>query len=303
MKNKIILFAMLLTGIAGFAQQDAQYTQYMYNTVNINPAYAGSRGAMSFFGLYRTQWVGLDGAPKTGAFSLNTPIGNSRVGLGLGFINDQIGPTDENTFAVDVSYTVPVNEVSKLSFGIKGSASLFSLDVNKLDPANASDPNLQSYSSKLSPNIGAGVYLHGDKYYVGLSVPRLLQQYQYDDNNVEVTKAKMHYYLIGGYVFDLSPSTKLKPAAMLKAVQGAPLQADLSLNAMFVDKFTIGAAYRWDAAWSAMAGIQITDGLMIGYAYDMETTRLKNYNSGSHEFYLRFELIRNYKDLVTPRFF
>ncbi|RYZ49504.1 MAG: type IX secretion system membrane protein PorP/SprF [Sphingobacteriales bacterium] len=303
MKNKVILFAMLLTGLAGFAQQDAQYTEYMYNTVNINPAYAGSRGAMSFFGLYRTQWVGLDGAPKTGAFSLNTPIGNSRVGLGLGFVNDQIGPTSENSFAVDVSYTVPMGETTKLSFGVKGSASLFSLDVNKLDPSNASDPNLQSYSSKLSPNVGAGAYLHGDNYYVGLSVPRLLQQYQYDDNNVEISKAKMHYYLIGGYVFDVSPSTKLKPAALLKAVQGAPLQADISLNAMFIERFTIGAAYRWDAAWSAMAGIQITDGLMLGYAYDMETTRLKNYSSGSHEFYLRFELVRKYKDLVTPRFF
>ncbi|NMH28838.1 PorP/SprF family type IX secretion system membrane protein [Flavobacterium silvaticum] len=303
MKNKIILFAMLLTGIASFAQQDAQYTEYMYNTVNINPAYAGSRGAMSFFGLYRTQWVGLDGAPKTGAFSLNTPIGNSRLGLGLGFINDQIGPTDQSTFNVDISYTVPMGETTKLSFGIKGSADFFSLDVNKLDPSNASDPNLQSYNSKLSPNIGAGAYLHGDNYYVGLSVPRLLQQFQYDDNNVEVSKAKMHYYLIGGYVFDVSPSTKLKPALLLKAVQGAPLQADISLNAMFIDKFTLGAAYRWDAAWSAMAGIQITDGLMLGYAYDMETTRLKNYSSGSHEIYLRFELVRKYKDLVTPRFF
>lgn len=303
MKTKFILFAMLLTGLAGFAQQDAQYTQYMYNTVNINPAYAGSRGAMSFFGLYRTQWVGLEGAPKTGAFSLNTPIGNSRVGLGVGFINDQIGPTDQSEAQIDFSYTIPAGETTKLSFGVKGSASFFSLDVNKLSPSNAGDPNLQGFSSKLSPNVGAGVYLHSDKYYVGLSVPRLLQQYQYDDNNVEISKAKMHYYLIGGYVFDVSPSTKIKPAAMLKAVQGAPLQADVSLNALFLDKFSIGGAYRWDAAWSAMAGFQITDGLLLGYAYDMETSRLKNFSSGSHEIYLRFELIRNYKDLVTPRFF
>lgn len=303
MKTKFILFSMLLSGFLSFAQQDAQYTQYMYNTVNINPAYAGSRGMMSFFGLYRTQWVGLDGAPKTGAFSLNTPIGNSKVGVGLSFINDQIGPTDENTFSADVSYTVPAGENTKLSFGVKGSASLFSLDVNKLDPSHAGDPNLQSYSSKLSPNIGAGVYLHSDRYYVGLSVPRLLEQYQYDDNNVEISKAKMHYYLIGGYVFDLSANFKLKPATLIKAVQGAPLQADLSLTGLYMEKFSLGAAYRWDAAWSAMAGFQITDGLMIGYAYDRDTTRLRNYNNGSHEIYLRFELIRNYKDLVTPRFF
>ncbi len=303
MKTKLLIFAMLFSGLAGLAQQDAQYTQYMYNTVNINPAYAGSRGMMSIFGLHRTQWVGLEGAPKTSAFSLNTPIGSSRLGLGLSFINDQIGPTDENTFSADVSYTIPASETLKLSFGVKASASLFSLDMNKLDPAQLTDPNLQNYNSKLSPNIGAGAYLHSDKFYVGLSVPRLLEKYQYDDNSVSVSKARMHYYLIGGYVFDVSPDFKLKPAGLIKAVEGAPLQADISLSGLFAEKFSLGAAYRWDAAWSAMAGFQVTDGLMIGYAYDMETTELRNYNSGSHEIYLRFELFTRYKNLVTPRFF
>jgi type IX secretion system PorP/SprF family membrane protein len=303
MKTKILIFAMLLTGFATFAQQDAQYTQYMYNTVNINPAYAGSRGMMSVFGLYRTQWVGLEGAPKTGAFSLNSPIGNSRLGVGVSFVNDQIGPTDQNTFSADLSYTMPVSENVKLSFGVKASGSLFSLDANKLDPAVASDPNLQNFTSKFTPNLGAGLYLHSDKFYIGLSVPQFLEEYQYDDNSVKVDKTKMHYYLIGGYVFDVTPDLKLKPAVLFKAVQGAPLQADLSLSAMYAEKFTLGAAYRWDAAWSAMAGFQVTDGLMIGYAYDMETTALKNYSSGTHEIYLRFELFTKYNNLVTPRFF
>lgn len=303
MKTKLLIFAMLFSGLAGLAQQDAQYTQYMYNTVNINPAYAGSRGMMSIFGLHRTQWVGLEGAPKTSAFSLNTPIGSSKLGMGISFINDQVGPTDENTFSADVSYTVPASETLKLSFGIKASASLFSLDMNKLDPAQLTDPNLQNYNSKLSPNIGAGAYLHSDKFYVGLSVPRLLEKYQYDDNSISVSKAKMHYYLIGGYVFDLNPDLKLKPAGLLKAVEGAPLQADISLSMLYIEKFSLGAAYRWDAAWSAMAGFQVTDGLLIGYAYDMETTQLRNYSSGSHEIYLRFELFTRYKNLVTPRFF
>lgn len=303
MKTKILNIALLLMGCAAWAQQDSQFTQYMYNTVNINPAYAGSRGMMSIFGLHRTQWVGLDGAPKTTAFSLNSPINNSRVGVGLSYINDQIGPTDDNTISADVSYTVPASETLKLSFGIKASANLFSLDPSKLNPENANDPYLANFSSEFTPNIGAGVYLHSDRFYLGLSVPQFLEKYRYDDNSVEIGKTKMHYHLIGGYVFDVSPEVKLKPAFLVKAVEGAPLQADLSLSALFSEKFSIGAAYRWDAAWSAMAGFQVTDGLMIGYAYDRETTQLKNFNSGSHEIYLRFELFNRYTNLVTPRFF
>ena len=303
MKTKNLNIALLLMGCVSWAQQDSQFTQYMYNTVNINPAYAGSRGMMSVFGLHRTQWVGLDGAPKTTAFSLNTPINNSRVGVGVSYINDRIGPTDDNTLSADVSYTVPASETLKLSFGIKGSANLFSLDPSKLNPENANDPYLANFSSEFTPNIGAGVYLHSDKFYVGLSVPQFLEKYRYDDNSVEMGKTKMHYHLIGGYVFDINPDFKLKPAFLVKAVEGAPLQADLSLSGLYLEKFSLGAAYRWDAAWSAMAGFQVTDGLMIGYAYDRETTQLKNFNSGSHEIYLRFELFTRYSNLVTPRFF
>lgn len=303
MKTKILNIALLLMGCVSWAQQDSQFTQYMYNTVNINPAYAGSRGMMSIFGLHRTQWVGLDGAPKTTAFSLNTPINNSNLGVGFSYINDRIGPTDDNTLSADVSYTVQASETLKLSFGVKASANLFSLDPSKLNPENANDPYLANFSSEFTPNIGAGVYLHSDKFYLGLSVPQFLEKYRYDDNSVEIGKTKMHYHLIGGYVFDVNPDLKLKPAFLVKAVEGAPLQADISLSALYIEKFSIGAAYRWDAAWSAMAGFQVTDGVMIGYAYDRETTQLKNFNSGSHEIYLRFELFTRYSNLVTPRFF
>jgi len=303
MKTRIIVLALLLCSALTSAQQDSQYTQYMYNTVAINPAYAGSRGMMSIFGLYRTQWVGLEGAPKTALFSLNSPIGNSRLGYGVGFVNDKIGPTDQNTASIDLSYTVQASETLKLSAGLKGSANFFSLDVNKLDPGQTTDQNLNSYNSKFTPNIGAGVYLHGDQFYAGFSVPSFLQKYAYDDNNVKVDQEKMHLYFIGGYVFNAGMDFQIKPAVLFKAVQGAPLQADLSLSALYLEKLSIGAAYRWDAAWSAMAGFQVTDGIMIGYAYDRETTALRNFNSGSHEVYLRFELFTNYTNLGTPRFF
>jgi len=293
----------MLTCYTGFAQQDAQYTQYMYNTININPAYAGSRGVMSIFGLHRTQWVGLDGAPVTNSFSLNTPIKNSNLGIGLSVVNDRIGPTSDNTLSADISYTIQVAEETKLSFGVKASGNIFNLDVNKLTPQQAADPNLQNFKNEFSPNFGAGVYLHSDKYYLGLSVPNFLEDSKYNDNDVAVFQERMNFYAIGGYVFDLSPSIKFKPAFLTKLVTGAPLQVDASANFLFFDKLMLGAAYRWDAAVSGMAGFQVTDGLYIGYGYDMETTKLRNYNSGSHEIFLRFELFSKVSKMVSPRFF
>jgi type IX secretion system PorP/SprF family membrane protein len=303
MKTKILIFTLILTCFTGFAQQDAQFTQYMYNTININPAYAGSRGVMSVFGLHRTQWVGLDGAPTTNAFSLNTPINNSNIGIGLSVVSDKIGPIKDNTLSADVSYTIPTSETYKLSFGIKASANMFNLDTSLLNPANANDPNLQNFNNEISPNFGAGVYLHSDKLYLGVSVPNFLQDSKYNDNAVAVFQERMTFYFIGGYVFDLSQSVKFKPAILTKAVTGSPLQVDTSANFLFFDKLMLGGAYRWSAAFSAMAGFQITDGLFIGYSYDMETTELKNYNSGSHEVFLRFELFSKVSKMVSPRFF
>ncbi len=303
MRTKIILFALMLTCYSGFAQQDAQYTQYMYNTTNVNPAYAGSRGVMSIFALHRTQWVGLDGAPVTNAFSINTPLNNSSLGLGVSVVNDRIGPTVENAISADLSYTLQTSETLKLSFGIKATANLFNLDVNQLNPADQNDPSLQNLDNKLNPNFGAGVYLHSDKFYLGLSVPNFLEDTKYSDNSVSVFKERMNFYAIGGYVFDISSSVKFKPAFLSKVVTGSPLQVDVSGNFLFFEKLTLGAAYRWDAAVSAMAGFQISDGLYIGYGYDLDTTKLKNYNSGSHEVFLRFELFKRYSKMVTPRFF
>ncbi len=303
MRTKILYFALMLIGLVSYAQQDAQYTQYMYNTINVNPAYAGSRGVLSVFGLYRTQWVGLDGAPETGAFSVNSPIANSNLGVGLSFVNDRIGPTNENTISADLSYTIRTSETYKLSFGVKGTANLFNLDPSKLNPQHANDPLLQDLNNDFSPNVGAGVYLHSDKLYLGASVPNFFETKRYDDNDVAVYKERMNMYFIGGYVFDLSPSLKFKPAFLTKIVEGAPLQLDVSGNFLINERLVLGAAWRWDAAVSAMAGFQITDGLFIGYGYDLETTKLANYNSGSHEIFLRFELFKKQEKIVSPRFF
>jgi len=291
--------------IFGYGQQDAQYTQYMYNTININPAYAGSRGALSVFALYRTQWVGLDGAPQTSTLSVNSPINNSNIGVGLSLVNDKIGPTNETNISADLSYTIQTSADTKLSFGIKGTANLFNLDINKLNPANQNDPQFQDFDNKFSPNVGAGVYWHSDKAYVGLSVPNFIESSKYNDNDIAIYKSKINYYLMGGYVFNLDKYEyyKFKPAILAKMVEGAPLQVDISANFMLLDKITLGAAYRWSASVSAMAGFQVTDGLYIGYGYDRETTNLKNYNSGSHEIFLRYEFFTNNGKMTTPRFF
>jgi type IX secretion system PorP/SprF family membrane protein len=302
MKTKLFSFVLMFTAIVSFAQQDAQFTQYMYNTININPAYAGSRGALSIFGLHRTQWVGLEGAPVTNAVSVNTPLNSNNLGLGVSIINDKIGPTHENTISADLSYTVPTSETFKLSFGVKATANLFDLDVTRLNPAD-DDPALHDYSNKFTPNIGAGVYWHSDKAYVGLSVPNFIQTNRYDDNEVAIFKEQINYYLIAGYVFDLNSSIKFKPAILTKMVKGAPLQMDVSGNFMFNDKFMVGVAYRWSAALSAMVGFQVSEGLYIGYGYDHETTNLNNYNSGSHEIFLRYEIFKNNNKIITPRFF
>ncbi len=302
MKEKILLFVLLFSA-AIQAQQDAQFTQYMYNTINVNPAYAGSRGVVSIFGLHRTQWVGMDGAPVTNAFSVNTPVGNNGVGLGVSLINDKIGPTTENTLSVDFSYTVKTSESYKLSFGLKATANLFSLDPNMLNPEDQNDATLQGFDNEFSPNIGAGIYWHSDKSYIGLSVPAFIETTRYSDNEVAINQEKLNVYLIAGYVFDLNPTIQFKPALLTKMVAGAPLQVDVSGNFLFYEKFVLGAAYRWEAAVSAMAGFQITDGIYIGYGYDMDTTELQNYNRGSHEVFLRFELLGSGKKIISPRFF
>jgi type IX secretion system PorP/SprF family membrane protein len=302
MKTKLFSFVLMFTTIVSFAQQDAQFSQYMYNTINVNPAYAGSRGALSIFALHRTQWVGLDGAPVTNAVSVNTPLNESKLGLGVSVINDRIGPTHENTISADLSYTIPTSETYKLSFGIKATANLFDLDVTRLNPVN-DDPSLHDFNNKFSPNFGAGVYYHSDKAYIGLSVPNFIETNRYDDNEVAIFKEKINYYLIAGYVFDLNNYIKFKPALLTKMVEGAPLQVDVSGNFMLNEKFVLGVAYRWSAALSAMAGFQVSDALYIGYGYDLETTNLDNYNSGSHEIFLRYELFNKNKKMTSPRFF
>ena len=301
-KGYIILFILSLVSISSFAQQESQYTQYMYNTITVNPAYAGSRGLLSFNGLYRAQWIGLEGAPETINFSAITTLGYSNVGLGLSFTSDKIGPSVESLGTADFSYTIQTSYRTKLSFGLKAGFSSINVDLSKLNAEHANDPVLTDVN-RIAPVVGAGVYFHSDKWYVGLSSPNFIETDHYDDVKVSTATEQAHFYLIGGYVFELNQNLKFKPAALVKAAVGAPLAVDASASFMFDEKLTLGLAYRWDAAVSALVGFQISDQLMLGYAYDYDTTELGNYNSGSHEIFLRFELFSKVRRTVNPRFF
>jgi type IX secretion system PorP/SprF family membrane protein len=305
MKLRFLLFGILLISSVGFSQQDAQYTQYMYNTSNINPGYAGSRGALSILAMHRTQWRGLEGAPTTNTFTAHMPV-NKKVGLGLSFTNDELGPSDENTISGDFSYTIPTSDNYKLAFGLKATANFFNVDFSLIPPFDITDPlnnKRDNIDNRFFPNVGAGVYWYSNKLYLGLSIPYLLETKYYDNDIQFVASERSHLHAIAGYVFDLNYNLKFKPSVLVKAVNGAPLQTDLSANFLFNEKFTLGAAYRWSAAWSALVGFQISDAWLIGYAYDRDTTRLGNFNSGSHEIFLRYELVRKYNKVVSPRFF
>lgn len=290
------------------AQQDAQYTQYMYNTLSINPAYAGSRDVLSVVGLFRSQWVGLDGAPNTGTFSIHSPVGE-RVGLGLNIIRDEIFIAQETYFNANFSYSFNVSDTGKLALGISAGGQLFDIDFRRANTGafNPGDPNAQPLvDNRFSPQVGIGSFYYTNKFYVGLSVPDLLETEHFDESqstNSSTATERMNFYLMSGYTFDLSSDLKFKPAFLMKAVDGAPLQLDLTANFLIKDKVTIGAAYRWSAALSALIGFQVSDQILLGFGYDRETTELALYNDGSYEVFLRYELFKKTDRLVSPRFF
>ena len=313
--KKIFATVLVLTAF-GFctvsvnAQQDAQYTQYMYNPLSVNPAYAGSRDVLSIIGLYRTQWVGLDGAPTTMNFGLHSPVGK-KVGLGLNVTRDEIFISNETFIDAMFSYALDVSEKGKLSLGLKAGGHILDINSDRANNGPFQDDVLAEINiNKFSPQVGAGAFYYTDKFYFGLSVPNVLQTEHFDtasisnnSNSSATAKERVNFYAMTGYAFDITDNLKFKPALLSKIVAGSPLQLDLSANFLIHDKLTLEAAYRWSAALSGLAGFQISDQIMIGFAYDWETTDLQQYNDGSYEIFLRFELFNRSEGLKNPRFF
>ena len=310
MKNiilTILITVVLLSSTSLFAQQDAQYTQYMYNMNILNPAYAGSvEGTLTASLLGRSQWVGVPGAPQTTTLSVHSPI-TPRMGLGLSILADKIGPVNEQFIFADYSYTIPVGSYDNLAFGVKAGISLFQGNLVDLKTVAdfGEDFNFSQDIANSKPNVGFGAFYYSDIYYFGASVPNLLSTTYFEKDgagNVTNISKTQHLFLTGGYVFDINYDWKFKPSFMTKIATGAPLSVDLSANFLFDETYEIGTSYRWDDSVSLMMNARIFENLRVGYSYDFTTTGINAYNSGSHELLLLFNLVTSY-EIVSPRFF
>ena len=305
MKKLIVIIAVVLFTVSAKAQQDPQYTQYMYNMNIINPAYAGSYDAMSINLLGRSQWVGIDGAPRTIPMGINSP-GGKNVGLGLSVIVDEIGPVEEQNVYGDFSYTLRVGENAKLALGLKAGFTFFNICLPCLNTVNGGDQAfVNQNANKIMPNIGAGAFYYTDKFYAGLSIPNMLKTFHFEKDGGQITRASetKHFFFTSGYVFDLSNDVKLKPSTMIKAAEGSPLSIDFSGNVLLYDKLEFGLSYRLDESVSALINVRASRSLRIGYAYDYTLTNLGNFNSGSHEIFVLFNFDFDRNKIKSPRFF
>jgi len=300
--KKLTIIAVLLLAFQMQAQQDPQYTQYMYNMNIMNPAYAGSRENLSFGLLYRNQWSGIEGGPETGTFFGHSPLGNN-LGVGLSLISDHIGPVNETNLYADVSYTLEFEGEHRLAFGVKAGATFHDIGLTDLDVFDPDDPFFNQNITETTPNIGAGLFYYTNQYYVGLSVPNLLESVHLDGNGNKIGSESLHYFLTGGYVFELSENTELKPSFLLKSAFSAPTSFDLNVNARFYKKFEIGASYRLDDSFSGLVNFAITPDVRIGYAYDAVTSDIKAFAPASHEVILLFDLNFSRRVSRSPRYF
>lgn len=297
----LILLAVMSAGSL-FAQQDPQYTQYMYNMNVVNPAYAGSKESLSITGLYRKQWSGLSGAPETFTLSIHSPVGE-KVGLGLSAVKDELGPVKETNVYADFSYTLDLSQSLKLALGVKAGASFHEVGLIDLNLQDPGDPFFSQNIDKTHPNVGAGAFLYSDKFYIGLSMPNMIKSVHLDENGLKYGSEEMHYFGTAGYVFDINDNFKLKPSVMVKSSFDAPVSFDANLNALFFERFELGASYRIDDSFSGIVGFQLTPNVRVGYAYDHITSDLKGLGDASHEVILSFDLYFNKRVLRSPRFF
>lgn len=309
MKNNTTLksnfFAYLIFGLmtaAMYGQQRPQYTQYMYNTQAINSGYTGTQGKLAASLLYRTQWVGIDGAPETQSFTAHGLV-KDRIGLGLTILNDNLGASNNFEVNANFAYHIRTGQSTTLSLGLNAGLDIFNIDYSKGNIANGLDPVFQENLNETRPIVGAGIFYFGSKWYLGISSNNLLNSQIYNDNESTVTERKSQYYFMGGYVFDLGRSVKFKPAVLTKHVSGSPITVDASANFLLRERLSLGLAYRYDDAISALAGFYITDNFFLGYAYDYSLTGLENYNDGSHEIILTYNLEGLKKRALSPRFF
>lgn len=295
---------LLCASVAVRAQQDPLYSQYMFNTLAFNPAYAGSADVLTLMALSRHQWVGFEGAPSTQTFLAHSPLGKGPMALGFTALTDKAGPMRQTAAQVDLAYRLKVTEESRLAFGLKAGIDLMSADIASLSTVEV-DPANVNIQGQTMPNFGFGLFWHSQRYYVGFSVPKLLQnEIQIASSTPLITGTQVrHFYLMGGYVLDLEEDLKFRPSFLLRRVEGAPLSLDLNANFLLRERIWFGGMYRVGNSFGLLGQYQVNDQFRVGYAFDLTTTRLGAYNAGTHEIMLNYDLRFIKGRTVSPRYF
>jgi len=298
---------MLILGVQNSkAQQMPQFTQYMYNTIAINPAYAGSREVLSIVAMGRNQWTGFNGGPQTQTLSIHSPLRNEKIGLGLSLINDKAGYEDFTYVYGNFSYTIDLGERTKLAFGIDAGATSYKISDELYNGVvTGNDPYFNERLDRWNPNFGAGLLFHSDKWFAGFSIPRMINNDGKSESEYKSLE-QIHYFLIAGYVFDLSKSVKFKPSILAKYTDDAPASIDFTANFLFNEKFWLGASYRSNGkqgAFGALVDFQVTQQFRVGYTYELPTGEIRPYTSGSQEILLMYEFKFTKKNLKSPRYF
>lgn len=287
----VFLILVIYTPMHLSAQQEANYTQYMYNTSIFNPAYVGSRGTFHALVMHRSQWVGIDGAPTTQALTVHSVLGEKQ-GWGGQLFRETIGPSTKTVLSADFAHRIALNDSGTiLSFGVKGGIQLFHIDFNKLQLSDQQDGVFQTnVSNRIFPIAGVGIFAYDEKWYFGVSIPNVLKTRFFENTSITKISENLHYYVIGGYVFQVAPNVQLKPTGIVRISERVPVSIDLSANMIFNKKITVGVSYGFGTNISVLGAFQFSEKTTFGYSYSNDTSILRNINLGTHEFFLRYEL-------------
>lgn len=309
-KNCWLLATLIFAWVSVKAQQNPMYTHYMYNTLVVNPAYAGSRDALTITALHRSQWVDFKGAPTTQTITVHAPLRKENIGLGLSILNDKIGPSNNTSVAGYYAFIMKLNEKSKLALGLSAGLNFYQARLNTLLLDQQSDPAfLTNIKNHISPNFGFGAYYSRERFYAGLSVPYILQNSNSAINqyggDITIEKEQRHYYFIMGAVFPFSENVAFKPTTLLKVTPAAPIELDITASFILMRKLLVGVMYRTGDALGGLAGYDITEQFHFGYSYDWSFGLQTNkYHQGSHELILRYDILSPYqKQIHSPRNF
>ncbi len=302
----ILVLSLLFCVGESVAQQDPMYTQYMENLLTLNPAYAGSKDMLSMMVVSRNQWVSLPGAPVTRTFSMHSPVVGTKMGLGLSFLNDQVGPVKQTGIYADYSYTLSFSNRRSLSLGLKGGINFFEAGIAGLATNDPNDPVFANdINRNFLPNFGVGAFYFTSKYYLGLSVPKLIEN-KINKNGVStqsISKEQMHIFFMAGYVFDVNRIVKFKPSILTKYVKNAPVSLDMTGTFLFYERLWLGAMYRVGDSFGGLFQLQATKQLKIGYSYDLPINKLGAYNNGTHEIMVTFDFNFGSGRVRSPRYF